>query len=333
MKKKKIPKLPSLFLRKIYKTGQTRGADDDEIYQNRVGRNSTVLIPISMFAIAGKPPDGEDKFENGYIVLISPDRYFGDKQTKEYMKKCGLVLGHNALIFYETRSQWSLYNPDESKWTPAKNRQSPLGGEFVARISATTADKNGKKITKGFETTKNKGAGIRVYEYASSKTIKLCVLQLEAIYWKCSDSEKVSQEFGMTIKDVQERRKIILEECQSLNLLDEKILKKNRILNSNGVTICPFCLEELSAMGFYNKMEQAEGREVLDLTITKLNLFHIEELKHGKSNHRPYNLGWGHHHCNVIVKDTGIAQTISWLYDVVQRNILGGYFLPKTKGS
>jgi hypothetical protein len=41
----KLPKLPQLLERKIYKTGQTRGADDDVIYQNRVGRNSTVLIP------------------------------------------------------------------------------------------------------------------------------------------------------------------------------------------------------------------------------------------------------------------------------------------------
>ncbi len=43
-KRVKIPKLPQLLDRKIYKSGQTRGADDDEIYQNRVNRNSTALI-------------------------------------------------------------------------------------------------------------------------------------------------------------------------------------------------------------------------------------------------------------------------------------------------
>lgn len=41
-----VPKLPQLLDRKIYKTGQTRGADDDVIFQNRVGRNSTVLIRL-----------------------------------------------------------------------------------------------------------------------------------------------------------------------------------------------------------------------------------------------------------------------------------------------
>ena len=50
-KKVKTPRIPALLDRKIYKTGQTRGADDDVIYQNRVGRNSTVLIPYAYFDI------------------------------------------------------------------------------------------------------------------------------------------------------------------------------------------------------------------------------------------------------------------------------------------
>ena len=34
---------------KMYKTGQTRGADDDVIFQNRVARSSTVLIPYEEY--------------------------------------------------------------------------------------------------------------------------------------------------------------------------------------------------------------------------------------------------------------------------------------------
>ena len=45
MAAKRPPKLPNLLGRKISKTGQTRGADDDVIYQNRVNRSNTVLIP------------------------------------------------------------------------------------------------------------------------------------------------------------------------------------------------------------------------------------------------------------------------------------------------
>ena len=67
-------------------------------------------------------------------------------------------------------------------------------------------------------------------------------------------------------------------------------------------------------------MKQAEGREVCDLTITQLNLFHIHELRMGEFNHKPYNLGWGHHHCNVVVKDAGIEQTLQWMKSVIKRN-------------
>ena len=97
------------------------------------------------------------------------------------------------------------------------------------------------------------------------------------------------------------------------------------MINTEEKSICPLCLEELSAQGFFSRMDQAEGRFVHDLTVTQLNLFHIQELRAGMLNHRPYNLGWGHHHCNVVVKDLGIMETLYWMKDVVGRNIKGGY--------
>ena len=70
---KKQPKLPALLQRKIYKTGQTRGADDDVIFQNRVNRNSTVLIPIDFFESCQFAPDNDGVYENGFIVLVKPE--------------------------------------------------------------------------------------------------------------------------------------------------------------------------------------------------------------------------------------------------------------------
>jgi hypothetical protein len=67
-------------------------------------------------------------------------------------------------------------------------------------------------------------------------------------------------------------------------------------------------------------MEQAEGRVVPDLTVTELNLFHINELRVGSFNHLTYNLAWGHHHCNVVVKDAGIQKTLEWMVRVLERN-------------
>jgi hypothetical protein len=62
---------------------------------------------------------------------------------------------------------------------------------------------------------------------------------------------------------------------------------------------------------------QAAGREVYDLTITELSLFHVEELRVGRLQHKPYNLGWGHHFCNVVVKDAGIVPTLRWMREVL----------------
>jgi len=115
-----MPKLPQLLGRKIYKTGQTRGADDDVIYQNRVARYSKVLIPYKYWAGAFTYPDGESKFDNGFIVLISPEEYFEDLNISENLKKYNLRLGRNCLVFYETRQVWDKYNPDKLKWKPAK---------------------------------------------------------------------------------------------------------------------------------------------------------------------------------------------------------------------
>ncbi|MEZ4211235.1 MAG: BstXI family restriction endonuclease [Candidatus Paceibacterota bacterium] len=127
--------------RKIYKTGQTRGADDDVIFQNRVGRNSTVLIPFQFWNESFAYPDGETSFENGFIVLLTPSVYFEDKNIADTLKNKSLRLGENCLVFYETRADWDKYNPSKLKWSPAESRISPLGGNYVARVPATTADK------------------------------------------------------------------------------------------------------------------------------------------------------------------------------------------------
>ena len=323
--RRSIPKLPKLLESKIYKTGQTRGADDDVIFQNRVARTSTVLIPYTVWPTGSAPP-GENGFEKGFIVLISPKKYFLTPSIIEELATSGLIIGENALVFYEMRDDWKRFNPESIGWKAAENRINPLGGQYVARIPATTATDNGGRIIRGFNTTSTKGAGIRVYEYASSVIISDCRLQLEALFWLCCDADTVSTNNGMTAEDAKNRKVSILAECKQKGLLNKTILTNVRTLNRNGRTICPLCLEELSAQGFFNRMEQAEGREVNDLTVTQLNLFHIEELRIGVFNHRTYNIGWGHHHCNVVVKDAGIRETIEWMDTVIQRNIREGHY-------
>lgn len=317
--KTKLPKLPQLLDRKIYKTGQTRGADDDVIYQNRVGRNSTVLIPY-LFSDMLYYPIGETNFENGYIVLISPETYFNNENIENTLSQKGLTLGLNALVFYETRYGWDKYNPDKRGWMEAKNRIAPLGGNYVARVPATTATNNGTKINRGFNTTSSKGAGIRQYEYSSTENTKKVRLQLESIFWLTYDSLLSVTQNNMNLKDAEIRREMIFQQCQQLDLLDFDRLKKARIIDKDKNAVCPLCSEKISANGFFNRLIQAEGRDIPDLTVTEINLFHIEELRYGVYNHRPYNLGWGHHHCNVVTKDSGILETLKWMQEVLDRN-------------
>ena len=316
----KQPKLPKLLDSKIYKSGQTRGAEDDVIYQNRVNRNNTVLIPYHIWEKDEKLRESADEFEKGYIVLINPNDYYEMTNPDEELAKTGLSLGTNCLLFYETRAEWNEYNPIDKGLDIPNQRQNPLGGEYVARVPATTSTEDGGKIYVGYTETSMKGAGIRLYEYASAFMIKKCRLQLEAEFWLCKDSLDVVQQFGMTKEEAEERKKTCLERCKASGLLDYEKLMENRIIDKDKNTICPLCLEKLSGYGFFNRMPQAEGREVPDLTVTEINLFHIDELKYGKFNHRPYNLGWGHHHCNVVVKDAGIQPTLEWLKSVLERN-------------
>ncbi len=325
----KLPRLPDLLQRKIYKTGQTRGADDDEIYQNRVCRNSTVLIPFPSWKRGFKLPI-EGKYDNGFIVLISPEDFFSFKDYTQELNKFGLTLGENTLVFYETREQWLNHNPKTFHWIPANRRTPPLGGNYVARVSATTAINGGDKIAHGFEKTSIKGAGIRVFEYACGKTIDQCKLQLEALFWLCEDSSETAIKYGMAKDDVSIRKTNILTRCNELGLLDYTRLINIRVIDKQRHTVCPLCLERLSSEGFFSRMGQAIGREVLDLTVTEINLFHIEELIVGAYNHCQYNIGWGHHHCNVVTKDIGIDRTLFWMNKILEKNRKEGYIIHKS---
>ena len=133
------PKIPKLLASKIYKTGQTRGADDDVIFQNRVNRNNTVLIPLQNFEACKLAPTDDGEYDNGFIVLINPEEYFVNDVVPKKMKELGLELGINALLFYYSRNQWNDYNPVEKGLTIATSRSNPLGGQYVARVPSTTS--------------------------------------------------------------------------------------------------------------------------------------------------------------------------------------------------
>lgn len=105
-----------------------------------------------------------------------------------------------------------------------------------------------------------KGAGIRVYEYADEATIKECKIQLEFLFWSCKDIDKLIQQKGLDRKLVNQRIAEIKAEAKKLKLDDKQKLIDARIVDENGYTICPLCLKHISAIGFCDRIQQAEGR-------------------------------------------------------------------------
>ena len=319
----KVPRLPKLLQDKITKTGYTRGAMDSQIYQNRVSRNNVVIIPYKEWLLHSeiRKKALANEFEKGYVVLIDPEDYFAGSVDKD------LELGKNMLVFYQLRADWNLHNPEGEKWTEPKNRATnpptDLGGQYVARIAATVSldGKKGAPIYRGYTTKEvGKGAGIRLFEYADTPTIEKVKTQLEFIFWKTRDADEVMAVAGMSENDIQKRKESNLAKARESDLADLAKLQDTRIINDKGITTCPLCLQEISASGFKTRMAHAEGREVHDLTITENNLFHIRELQFNEYNHKLYNLGWGHHHCNVVVKDAGIFETLEWMKTVLVNN-------------
>ncbi len=310
--------LPAAIARKVEKTGQTRGAEKDTVYQNRVLRSSTVLIPMSSWKAGVVPP--LEGFENGYIVLAHPEEYFSDSPptSKSDLPK-DLQLGENLLVFYETRSQWIRYHPSKYGWHPANSRMPPLGGQYLARVPDTTSREDSLERHGYIDSdTGGQGAGIRIYEYASKTEIEATKYQLSFLVWRTEGIIDMAREEGRSNPEECQAR--IEEKCQEMGLNDLKLLQQNRIIDSEGRTVCPLCLKPILAQELASRVEQAEGRNVPDLTVTTANLFHVKELRAGVYNHYRYNLGWGHHHCNAAARDWGVERTLQWMEEVLKNN-------------
>ncbi|MFN8184069.1 MAG: BstXI family restriction endonuclease [Candidatus Nanopelagicales bacterium] len=320
------PPLPPLIQQKLTKTGYTRGATTKEIFQNRVTRNNTVLIPWEFWDDCKEPDDGSDGYEKGFIVLVEPSWYFTTDGAADVLAAEGIQLGLNALLLYRKRPDWVLHFVDRGGLLPdgtvqqaAMSRTAPLGGTYMARVHATVAAEDGDMVVRGYNTTGRRGAGIRVYEYASTASINATRLQLEALFWSCEDAHDAAVAGGMAPDDAKRRKAVIVADAAASGLLDFERLRVQRMVDDANFTMCPLCLLRVSATDFMRRSEQAVGRETYDLTTTEVSLFHVDELRVGVLQHKPYNLGWGHHFCNVVTKDTGIDGTVTWMRGVVDR--------------
>lgn len=311
--------LPKMIADKINKTGYTRGAQPPErvVFQNRVTRNNRAVLPLAVWQARHLPKEG---FENGFVIMVRPREYFEEGGlTRRTDFPEDVIIGENAFVFYETRADWEAFPPTELGWVPVVHlvngqpakRRSPKGidqGHYVARAPATTS---AEAVVEGSP------QGIRHFEYASSETIANTKLQLAWLAWQTEGIDEVVRETGVI--DPEPYRAQITSACAARDLLDEERLEASRVLQG-GRPVCPLCAEPISATGLMTLVEQQEGREVPDLTVTEVNLFHVVDLCPGQYNHREYQVGWGHYHCNTVARDLGVDATLGWMAEVLARN-------------
>lgn len=303
--------LPKDIVKKIGKTSMTRGAQpyDRVPYQNRVRRWNRAIVP---YAFKDVRPDGG--FENEFVIMVRPEEYFNpDTRQRKQDFPNSVVVGENAFVYYDNRENWNRYPPANYNWEPCritldgksvKRRITGIvdEGHFLARVPATTTPgSEGKKIVEGLP------QGIRFFEYASQDETWQTMMQLAYLAWSSRNVEKYTTgKMPILLKSILKHH----------SLDDDERFRQNGAL-SNNVTCCPLCKESIDASELIEKVEQVPGREVVDLTITKANLFHLDALRPGEFNHKVYRVAWGHYHCNVVARDMGIDETLNWMERVL----------------
>jgi hypothetical protein len=294
--------LPDEIRNKIGKTKQTRGAQpyDRVVYQNRVNRNGLAVVP---YAFRDRlHPDG---FESGYVVMVRPEEYFSAPGRVRDDFDPTVVIGTDAFVYYDNRRNFNQF-PPRAEWR-ARTRGGP--GEMVLRLPATTATDQAAAADR----VEGDPQGIRFFEYASTAELNATCIQLALLSWHTEGIDAHRTDAGTGVPAA------LLQEAERQGLWDTARLETLGVM-LGGRTICPLCRQHIRASELMTRVEQAEGREVFDLTITEVNLFHMNDLKPGWYNHHRYSLGWGHHHCNAVARDRGLAPTVQWMAEVLRRN-------------
>ena len=167
------------------------------------------------------------------------------------------------------------------------------------------------------------GLGNFDYDYASRDEANNICDQLTYMALKIPGFKSTlkSQNDSITMKDINELEKRITKRCQDKNLLDfNKLSAVGAWDKINNCPICPLCKVKIRADEFLETASQVDGRKEEDNTRAEIVLMHIKALRPGEFNHRTYNLGWGHMHCNAIQSDMTIDEALAELKRILKKN-------------
>jgi hypothetical protein len=148
--------------------------------------------------------------------------------------------------------------------------------------------------------------GIPAMEFAPEDTCFQVLVHLVRLLFYMEDGPSRSKENWELLNYYIAKEGLLDEQ----NLKDFELPSKQRgLLDSDGKLICPLCRQRV----YMKELEGAQGE-------TPVDLFHIVPLRVGEINHRPDNTTWGHHRCNVSMRDHTLMETLQWMLDIVVAN-------------
>ena len=192
-----------------------------------------------------------------------------------------------------------------------------------------------------------KGLGNFEYDYCDTLMMEKVLYQISYLMWKTTGMKEyiidlavnkkipinlngksisiINDKFGSIENYINECEKHVETYCQNNNLIDANKLEESNILK-NDKTICPLCLKKINPDEFFTGIEQDSGRKSSQNTIKKIELMHVEPLHPEKLNHTIYNLGWGHHYCNLFQGGKSIEETKKLMISILEQS---GYKIEK----
>ena len=339
--------------KKVNKTKEARqGAG---IYKRRNRRDYRAIMHLSSYKnIVQKDKRILNQYGEGFVVLVKPDEYFEVNGDKKNSFPSELKLGVNSFIYFRLIQDWKKYGkfcgtfrevvelfttrPDENFTKPlwigeyAKeiNNTNPKQVSLICQKDSKTKKQEVKKLkeklkTEGFEFDNQNfpaqaGLGNYDFDYASKDEMNNVCYQMSYLILQVPGIKDllVKEDNNLTLDIINKTEKHIKKYCEEKNLLDYNKLSNIGAWNVNkNYPICPLCKKKLDAEKFFEQAAQAAGREMDDNTQSEIVLMHVDALRAGEFNHRTFNLGWGHKHCNTIQADMSIEETISTLKDII----------------
>ena len=285
---------------KVSKSGYAtpRGGDKGG-YQNHVYRTGKVIIPYEKFKNINP-----NIYKGGWVVRLFVNQAFDENKRLHVIKNkfVDLVIGKNCFVLYRSYEELSNFPPlrnwsirehfsKDNKKSKTRTFDGYDKGHYILR---TPAQGGSTKVTK-LKRYEGIAQGFFAPEYSTSEFDYLVRLQLVYLIMQ-SENNPYKPEHGLHIKKI----------LKKYNCLDIEKFKYYSAIDSNKKLTCPLCLkkikyEDLHRTADYSDNSHSENavtQNVYTTRSTQVNVFHMRPLVYGSVEHKPYQVFWGHHHCN-----------------------------------